>query len=274
MNLRQLAKNVGQHLHLRPLPNRMATGGSQLDKLDDSWRLDSILDNPNRVRLINIHTGHVVELQSDNVKQYQSPHFLILRCQLTLTHNAVLIEPLFPATRQILPITRYQARGPAATSSYSPCRPEICDGCTAAVQFRTITGIQLLNPGGTFEQPEQFCPQCARRRGLTVMAPPGMSNDVLFADTNPSLRAHVHRLLQTFGLSYLSADPQVRANGVTRVSAVVSAEWVTLLVDGPLSRSLEVPIPLHELAAPAAESDIDLMDAMKARLLSALPTPR
>jgi len=63
--------------------------------MDDLWRLD-VLANPHRVRLESIRTGHFVELQPDNVREYRTPHFLILRCQLTLTATRVLIEPWFP----------------------------------------------------------------------------------------------------------------------------------------------------------------------------------
>ena len=84
MNLNQLSKNIGQLLHLRPEARRVDGSGKHLEVLDDQWRLEGIYAKPNRIALLNIHTGHAVELQTDNLKQFQSPDFLLLRCQLTL----------------------------------------------------------------------------------------------------------------------------------------------------------------------------------------------
>lgn len=44
--------------------------------------------------MVNIQTGHFVELQPDNVREYRSPDFLLLRCQLTLDGPNVHIEPI------------------------------------------------------------------------------------------------------------------------------------------------------------------------------------
>jgi hypothetical protein len=98
MNIAQLAKSVGRQLRLRPLPHRRERDGTYLHEIDDLWSLQVLLAGPDRLRLVNIRTGHVVELQPDNVREYRSPDFLILRCQLTLTDHEVLIEPLVPAT--------------------------------------------------------------------------------------------------------------------------------------------------------------------------------
>ncbi len=45
------------------------------------------------VRLHNIATGHDFTLGTDNIREYRTPDFLLLRCQLTLRGPAVLIEP-------------------------------------------------------------------------------------------------------------------------------------------------------------------------------------
>ncbi len=94
MNLKQLTKQLGSKLRLRPLPFRIGSNGEQLPQSDDQWRLDTILDQPPRVRLVNIQTGHFVELQPDNVREYRSPEFLLLRCQLTITPREVSLEPI------------------------------------------------------------------------------------------------------------------------------------------------------------------------------------
>lgn len=96
MNLSQLRKNVGCQLRVRPTPSRVDGWGAQLRPVDDLWRLDAVLDRPQRLRLVNTSTGHVVELQPDNIREYRSPDFLILRCQLRLGPGHVEIEPLVP----------------------------------------------------------------------------------------------------------------------------------------------------------------------------------
>jgi hypothetical protein len=116
MNLHQMRKNMGRQLHIRPLPQRVNEDGTRLPTIDDLWRLDAILDGPERLSLVNISTGHVVELQPDNVREYRSPHYLVLRCQLRLTSTGVDIEPLVPAAVQ----PDSEASGvPTASRSYN-----------------------------------------------------------------------------------------------------------------------------------------------------------
>jgi len=95
VNLQALEKQLGQPLRLRPIPIRLDDNGTDLGRSDDPWRLDEILTKPNRVRISNLPTGHVLELQSDNVKQFQSPDFLLLRCQLTIVGRTISVEPIF-----------------------------------------------------------------------------------------------------------------------------------------------------------------------------------
>jgi len=95
MNLRQLKKQLGTTLKLRPLPIRIGPDNERLPDSDDQWRLEEILEEPPRLRLLNISTNHVLEIQPDNVKEYRSPHFLLLRCQLTLLPDKTTIEPLY-----------------------------------------------------------------------------------------------------------------------------------------------------------------------------------
>ncbi len=93
MNLKQLKKQLGNTFRLRPLPIRIAGGGETLPPSDDKWRLDQVLEAPQRVRFVNIHTGHFIVLQPDNLREYRSPDFLLLRCQLIVRGNAIEIEP-------------------------------------------------------------------------------------------------------------------------------------------------------------------------------------
>jgi hypothetical protein len=56
MNLQPIRKNLGQNPHLRPIPHRVGDAGQRLPAIDDLWRLDGILDEPARLRLVNIST--------------------------------------------------------------------------------------------------------------------------------------------------------------------------------------------------------------------------
>ena len=95
MNFKQFKKQIGRTFRLRPLPHRIDRDGQTLPPSDDQWRLDRLLQGPERgIRLLNIRTGHVIELQLDNVREYGSPDFLVLRCQLTISTTGVEIEPI------------------------------------------------------------------------------------------------------------------------------------------------------------------------------------
>lgn len=94
MNLKQLNKQLGTNLRLRPLPIRIGSDGGLLPRSDDLWQLETILEQPSRIRLVNIHTHHFVELQPDNVREYRSPNYLLLRCQLIITDGTIEIEPI------------------------------------------------------------------------------------------------------------------------------------------------------------------------------------
>ncbi len=84
MNLKELKKDIGTNFRLRPRPIRK-TWRELLHARDDLWQLDDILDNPARLRLANVRTQRVIELQTDNVREYRTPDFLILRCQLIIS---------------------------------------------------------------------------------------------------------------------------------------------------------------------------------------------
>jgi hypothetical protein len=48
----------------------------------------------NAVTLVCPYTGHKATLGPDNVREYRSPNFLLLKCQLILEGDEVRIEPL------------------------------------------------------------------------------------------------------------------------------------------------------------------------------------
>jgi hypothetical protein len=94
MNLKQLAKQRQASLKLRPVPVGLLLELRRKAPCDDYWRLVDILEDPSRIQLTNTRTGQSVELQPDNVREYRSPDFLLLRCQLTMTAARVEIEPI------------------------------------------------------------------------------------------------------------------------------------------------------------------------------------
>jgi|GEM_PF-1851494 hypothetical protein len=93
MNVKQLQRQLGTNLKLRPVPYRIGTDGQTVATPEEQWTLDAILTQPDRVRLIHIATGLSLELQKDNIREYRSPDYLILRCQLTITRTDIRLEP-------------------------------------------------------------------------------------------------------------------------------------------------------------------------------------
>lgn len=93
MNASQLKKNLHSRVRLRPLPRRLDNRtGSWLQPLDDEWLIREITSTG--VRLHNIRTDHDFTLGADNIREYRTPDFLLLRCQLTLHGPAILVEPI------------------------------------------------------------------------------------------------------------------------------------------------------------------------------------
>jgi hypothetical protein len=104
MNAEQLKKNVGQLLRLRPLPQFVVDDDYDAIALfptrwratpdqdtDFDWRLDEV--TVEGVKLVCQSTGHKVTLGKDNVREYRSPNFLMLKCQLIIEGYKVRIEP-------------------------------------------------------------------------------------------------------------------------------------------------------------------------------------
>ncbi len=106
MNAEQLKKNIGHLLRLRPHPllvegylptvSVLTSGSPRLEKhgknTDYDWRLDEVTGKA--VTLVCPFTGHKVTLGADNVREYRSPNFLMLKCQLILDGDDVRVEPL------------------------------------------------------------------------------------------------------------------------------------------------------------------------------------
>lgn len=271
MNLQQIKKQVGTNLRLRPQPIRIGHNGEELSPVDDEWRLDEVSRRPSRLRLVNISTHHVVELQADNVKEYRSPHFLFLRCQLTISSKGIEIEPFVdPPARRMVPIARYQQQKYGIMEQHVPVRPAVCQACTAAVEFRPLVRIKLPAYQTWPDAEEQLCPPCASDRGIPVLIPTGMDEATVFGRRNPSFKYHMRRLLKDPVLPALTADEDLCRLGVSNVGAAVTGYSVTLLVSGHWSRVIEAPMPFATLDQAGIRSEGELMQYAKNRVLDAI----
>jgi hypothetical protein len=94
MNTDALKQDVAKKFKLRPTVQRRTILGQALPAMDDWWELVRVTTNPKGVELRNLSTGHVAVLEADNVKEYRSPHFLILKCRLYIGPEGLAIEPL------------------------------------------------------------------------------------------------------------------------------------------------------------------------------------
>jgi hypothetical protein len=90
MNIKHLRKRIGGSFRLRP----KALWRDRADVTDERWELDSAEDSPARIRLRHPEFGETVELQSDNIREFRSPDFILLRCRLIVQSSGIQIEPL------------------------------------------------------------------------------------------------------------------------------------------------------------------------------------
>ena len=107
MNIDQMKKDVGRALHLRPLPQLVESYGTEVSVLtsaepryhkdvlaaDYDWIVEAVDDKAKTVTLACPFTGHRVTLGADNVREYRTPHFLMLKCQLILEGDQVRVQP-------------------------------------------------------------------------------------------------------------------------------------------------------------------------------------
>jgi hypothetical protein len=111
MNLRQLKNRVGTNFKLRPPPIAHDSDGRVLGALDGHWRLDSVVDKPPRLSF-TYSTGQTIELFGDSIHGFTYPDFLVLKCEVAVTPNAVRIEPhLTRATNPEVLVRSYQRPG-------------------------------------------------------------------------------------------------------------------------------------------------------------------
>ncbi len=94
MNVEQLRNNIGSQVRLRPIAENIDPNTRRpLPREDDLWTIRRV--DQGSVELQNQRTGHIATVHNDNLAEFRNPGFLALRCQLTLSGEKVLIEPLF-----------------------------------------------------------------------------------------------------------------------------------------------------------------------------------
>lgn len=155
MNLKQLNKQVGSNLRLRPSPIRIGPDGSQIPQADDQWRLEKILNDPTRIRLVNISTGHSIELHPDNVREYRTPDFLLLRCKLLIKDQMVEIEPIVGTQKHTTePLTNVRAKRASVRFQITSSGITISDMRNISRVEEIVNGTLRLNWTGEFLNPD------------------------------------------------------------------------------------------------------------------------
>src|SRR5574341_1474183 len=96
MNKKQAMNWKGKELRIRPIAIQMTDAGERLAQEDDKWLVSDVSDT--FARMSNVRTGHVWDLGLDNVREFRTPDFLLLQCQLTLKGQSVLSEPIIIAS--------------------------------------------------------------------------------------------------------------------------------------------------------------------------------
>ena len=91
MNKTALKRMAGKTVRLLPQVARETEQGEWLPPEDDYWRIQQA--SAGSLTIYNLRTGHIYDLGCDNVIEFRSPDFLMLRCQLTLKGIHVLLEP-------------------------------------------------------------------------------------------------------------------------------------------------------------------------------------
>ena len=83
----------GKDIRIRPRAVCLDTGGGhRFQPIDDRWKVGKV--DKSIVNLTNLRTGHVIALGLDNVKEWRSPDFLLLRAQLKLKGSEVDLDPI------------------------------------------------------------------------------------------------------------------------------------------------------------------------------------
>jgi len=96
MNKSQALKWKGQTFRLRPIAIQTTELHERLPQQDDGWVVTDVSDTAATVS--NVRTEHEWNLGLDNIREFRTPDFLLLRCQLILRGPKVHSEPLIVTT--------------------------------------------------------------------------------------------------------------------------------------------------------------------------------
>lgn len=96
MNKKQALHWTGKEFRTRPGAIRMTEGGQRLEQRDETWLVGDVSDIA--ATISNVSTGQIYELGLDNIREFRTPDFLLLRCQLTIKGEEVVAEPVVITT--------------------------------------------------------------------------------------------------------------------------------------------------------------------------------
>src|SRR2546425_12629305 len=92
MNKSQALGWIGKGFRLRPIPIQLTATGERLPQEDAQWLVRAVTDVA--ATIVKVDADVTWELGLDNVREFRTPDFLLLRCQLTLQGRDVSSEPI------------------------------------------------------------------------------------------------------------------------------------------------------------------------------------
>jgi hypothetical protein len=90
MNKRMLLNLARTYVRLRPKV-KVVQSSEVLSEADDRWFVVEVTDRD--ITLHNDRTDHRYTLGLDNVRSFQTPEFLLLRCDLSIQGDHITVEP-------------------------------------------------------------------------------------------------------------------------------------------------------------------------------------
>src|SRR5205823_4955213 len=86
MNKRMLQNVVGKQVRLRPKIH-VTNADGRASAADDPWLVEEVTDDALTLRNAKLDVRHALGL--DNVRSFQTPDFLLLRCDMTVEDGVV-----------------------------------------------------------------------------------------------------------------------------------------------------------------------------------------
>jgi hypothetical protein len=92
MNKSQASKWINKEYRIRPRAIHVGPSGARVADQDSRWLVREVADDA--VIMLEVGTGITVTLGLDNVREFRSPDYLLLRCQLTIRDGVATSEPI------------------------------------------------------------------------------------------------------------------------------------------------------------------------------------